>query len=201
MKHVRIAFSISRAYHLAVKKEKCQFGQTQIKYLGHIICQEGVKVDPDKIQAMMKWPKPTTIKALRGFLGLTGSYRKFIVGYGRVPAPLTDMLQKNAFSWSPKAEEAFKLLKQAMMQASVLALPNFQLLFVVECDASGKRLGAVLMQKQRLIFYFSIALKGKNLFLSTYEKELMALVLAVKKWRLYLLGRHFVVRTDLMTEP
>ena len=94
LKHVRIAFSILRAHHLAVKKEKCQFRQTQIKYLGHIISQNGVKVDPEKIKAMMEWPKPETIKALRGFLGLTGYYRKFIAGYGKIVAPLTDMLQK-----------------------------------------------------------------------------------------------------------
>ena len=90
-------------------------------------------------------------------------------------------------------EEAFELLKQTMMQAPVLALPNFQLLFVVECDASGNGLGAVLMQEQRSIAYFSTVLKRKCLLLSTYENELMTLVLAVKKWRPYLLGRHFVV--------
>ena len=97
LKHVRIAFSILRAHHLAIKKEKCQFGQTQIKYLGHIICQNGVNVDLEKIKAMMEWPKPATIKALRGFLGLTGYYQKFIAGYGKIVAPLTYMLRKKCF--------------------------------------------------------------------------------------------------------
>ncbi|RVW68336.1 Retrovirus-related Pol polyprotein from transposon 297 [Vitis vinifera] len=111
-----------------------------------------------------------------------------------------------------QAEEAFELLKQTMMQALVLALPNFQLFFVVECDASGNGLGVVLMQEQIPIAYFSTALNGKRLLLSTYEKELMALVLTVKKWRPYLLGHHFVVQTNqrnlkflweqqIMTEP
>ena len=170
-------------------------------------------MDSKKLKAMMEWSKPTTIKALRSFLGLTGYCQKFIAGYGNIAAPLVDMLQKkNAFSWSQKAEEAFELLKQTMMQAPVLALPNFQLLFVVECDASGNGLGAVLMQEQRPIAYFSTALNGKRLLLSTYEKELMALVLTVKKWRPYLLGHHFVVQTNqhnlkflweqqIMTEP
>ena len=80
-----------------------------------------------------------------------------------------------------------------MMQALVLTLPNFQLLFVVECDALGNGLGVVLMQEQRHIAYFSTALMVKHLLLSTYEKELMALVLVVKKWQPYFLGRHFVV--------
>ena len=120
-------------------------------------------MDSKKLKAMMEWPKPTIIKALRGFLGLTGYYRKFIAGYGKIVAPLTDMLQKkNASSWSQKAEEAFELLKQTMMQAPVLALPNFQLLFVVECDASGNGLGVVLMQEQRHIAYFSTALMVKQ---------------------------------------
>ena len=120
--------------------------------------------------------------------------------------------KKNAFSWSQKVEEAFELLKQTMMQAPFLALPNFQLLFVVECDASGNGLGAVLMQEQRPIAYFSTALNGKRLLLSTYENELMALVLTVKEWQPYLLGHHFVVQTNqhnlkflweqqIMTEP
>ena len=97
LKHVRIAFSLLRAHHLAVKKEKCQFEQTQIKYLGHIICQNGVKMDSKKLKAMMEWSKPTTIKALRSFLGLTGYCQKFIASYGNIAAPLVDMLQKKCF--------------------------------------------------------------------------------------------------------
>ena len=99
-----------------------------------------------------------------------GYYRKFIAGYGNIVVPLADMLQKNVFSWSQKAEEAFELFKQTMMQALVLALPNFQLLFVVEYDASGNGLGTVLMQEQRPIAYLSTTLKEKRLLLSTYEK-------------------------------
>lgn len=180
-KHVRITFSILRAHHLIVKREKCQFGETQVKCLGHIICNEGVNVDPDKIKAMEGWPKPSTVKALRGFLGLTGYYRKFITGYGNIAAPLTSMLKKNSFFWNSEADMAFEFLKQFMTHALVLVLPNFTILFIIECDASGSGLGPVLMQEQKPIAYFNTALKGINLLLSTYEKELMALVLAVKK--------------------
>ena len=158
-KHVRITFSILRAHHLVVKREKCQFGETQVKYLGHIICSNGVKVDPDKIKAMEGWPKPSNVKALRGFLGLTGYYRKFTTCYGNIAAPLTSMLKKKSFFWNSEADMAFKLLKQSMTRAPMLALPNFTLLFIVECDASRSGLDDVLMQEQKPIAYFSTALK------------------------------------------
>jgi hypothetical protein len=145
---------------------------------------------------MMDWPHPTTIKALRGFLGLTGYYQKFIRNYGAIAAPLTAILKKNSFSWSEPAQGAFLALKTAVTQALVLALPNFSQPFLIECDASGVGIGAGLMQGNRPIAFLSKALKGKALHMSTYEKELYALVTAIQKWRPYLLGRPFVVKTD-----
>ena len=153
-------------------------------------------MDPEKITAILDWPHPITLKALRGFLGLIGYYRKFICGYGAIAKSLTYLLKKDAFEWSPRADEAFLALKQAMTQASVLALPNFSNTFVVECDASGSSIGVVLLQDNRPIAFFSKAIKGRELGLSTYEKEMMALVSVVQKWRPYLLGSKFIVRID-----
>lgn len=196
LEHLHIALLILRANKLFVKKEKCSFGQEEVKYLGHIISINGVVVDPKKVAAILNWPKLATIKALRGFLGLTGYYRKFIQNYGKITRSLTDMLKKGNFKWNLKAEASFEQLKMVMTQAPVLALPNFNELFIVECDATRSGIGGVLMQNQRPIAFFSHALRDKNLFFSTYEKEMLALVLAVQKWRPYLLGRKFVVRTD-----
>ena len=111
-------------------------------------------------------------------------------------APLTTLLKKDSFSWTPEASQAFQLLKDAMSNPFVLALLDFTKAFTVECDASSLGLGAVLMQDQRPIAFHSQALKSKNIALSTYEKELLALVVVVKKWRPYLLGRPFVIKTD-----
>jgi hypothetical protein len=181
---------------LFVKREKCQFSLEEVKYLGHVVSLKGVAMDPGKIEAMMSWPSPKNIKVVRGFLGLTRYYRKFIRKYGELTRPLTQLLKKDAFGWSPLAEHAFEELKKAMTRAPVLALPYFSKGFVIECDACGSGIGAVLIQERRPIAYFSQALQGRNLQLSTYEKEMLALVTAVQKWRLYLLGSHFIIRRD-----
>jgi hypothetical protein len=150
-----------------------------------------VKANGKKLIAMVEWPKPKSLKALRGLLGLTGYYRKFIRGYGSIAAPLTDLLKKNAFAWNEVAEATFKELKTAVTNPPVLMLPNFNLPFAVECDASGRGIGAVLMQQQQPLAFFNQVLKGRFLLMSTYEKELVALVPTVKKWRPYLLGHFF----------
>ena len=140
---------------------------------------------------MQNWPTPTSVKALRGFLGLTGYYRKFIKNYGVIAAPLIALLKKDSIHWSSDAELAFNALKQAVSNPLVLALPDFLKPFVIECDAFGYGLGVVLMQDNRPLAYYNEALKGRCLHLSTYEKELLALVKAVKKWRPYLVGNPF----------
>ncbi|XP_042950090.1 uncharacterized protein LOC122282205 [Carya illinoinensis] len=194
--HLRVTLETLKQHQLFAKKSKCCFGCKEVAYLGHVISATGVKADPDKLKAMVEWPLPKSLKALRGFLGLTGYYRRFIKGYGGIAAPLTSMLKKDGFLWSAESKEAFCKLKEVVTQPPVLALPDFTLPFTIECDASGTAIGAVLMQKGQPIAFFSQALKGRSLSMSTYEKELFALVSAVMKWRPYLLGRTFVVKTD-----
>jgi len=145
---------------------------------------------------MLNWPFPSTFKSLRGFFGLTGYYRKFIKGYGSITAPLTSSLRKNSFEWTLTAKEAFTALKNVVTNPLVLILPDFTKPFIIQCDASGCGVGVVLMQQERPIAFMSQAIHGKALHLSIYGKELMALVLAVKKWRSYVLGQNFRVQTD-----
>nr|GEW12741.1 hypothetical protein [Tanacetum cinerariifolium] len=166
------------------------------EYLGHIITEEGVSTDPTKIQAMGSWPIPQTVRQLRGFLGLTGYYRKFIKNYAWISKPLTNLLKKDAFVWSPKAQESFLTLKQAMIQTPVLALPDFEKTFVVETNASGIGIGAVLQQEGHPIAYLSKTLAPKHQALSTYEKEFLAVLMALDKWMGYLLDIHFKIKTD-----
>lgn len=197
--HLATVLQTLRQNQLFVKASKCSFGQSSIAYLGHIIDAFGVSVDPDKIAAVTSWPTPTTLKGLRGFLGLTGYYRKFVKDYGNISRPLTQLLKKDAFAWSTEAAAAFDQLKTAMTTTPVLALPNFAADFYIETDASGFGIGAALMQGGRPIAYLSKALSGTKLNLSIYDKEMLAVIAAVHKWRPYLVGRHFKIFTDHRT--
>eukprot|EP00253_Pinus_taeda_P029018 PITA_29018 len=125
-----------------------------------------------------------------------GYYRKFVKNYGRIEAPLTTLLKKDAFSWTQEATKAFEHLKAAMCQALVLATPDFTKTFIVECDASGNGIGVVLTQDERPIVFEICPIKGKFLHKAIYEKEMLAILHALKKWRPYLMGRHFKVKAD-----
>lgn len=179
--HLEEVLTFLRSQKLFAKRSKCSFAQRKVEYLGHIISREGVAADQKKVECMENWPKPTTVKQLKGFLGLTGYYRKFVKGYGVIAKPLTDMLKKDCFSWTAKSEEAFELLKLAMSSTPVLALPDCSQPFVVETDACRGGIGAVLMQNKRPLAFLSKALGTRHLGMSIYEKELLALVNAISK--------------------
>lgn len=176
---------------------KCEFAQQKIQYLGHVISAEGVSTDDFKIAAVKEWPVPTDTKQLRSFLGLAGYYRKFVRNYGSISKPLTQLLHKNSvFVWSSDTQLAFDTLKTALVSAPVLALPDISSPFVVETDACDTGIGAVLLQKDHPLAFVSRALGPRNRGLSTYEKEYMAILLAVEQWRSYLQHNDFVIRTD-----
>ncbi|XP_074383423.1 putative mitochondrial protein AtMg00860 [Apium graveolens] len=175
LNHLRMVFSVLQQNELFLKESKCSLAQSKISYLGHIISAEGVMADAEKIEAMTQWPKPTTIRALRGFLGLTGYYRKFVHNYGLIATPLTNMLRKNSFTWTRESMAAFEHLKRAMTTTPVLALPNFENDFSVECDASDYGMGVVLQQEGGPIAFYSKPMAQRHIKLPTYEKELIAL--------------------------
>lgn len=153
---------------------KYRFECSEIVYLGHYISTDGVK-----LKAMLEWSTPTNVKSL--FLRLIVYYWRFIKGYGGVATTLTKLLKKDELHWGLESEEAFLKLKELVTQLPILALLDFSQGFNIECDASGKAVGAVLMKKGHLIAFYSHALNSKALNLSTYEREFFALVLAIQK--------------------
>lgn len=151
-----------KQHSLYAKATKCTFGATEISYLDHVISAQGLATDPDKLMAIQAWPIPHNLKTLRGFLGLTGYYRRFVKDYGKICKPLTQLLKKDSFSWSTEATTAFEMLKTTTSSPPVLALPDFTHPFVVETDASGCGIGAVLMQSKHPIAHLSKALSPQN---------------------------------------
>lgn len=133
--HLETVLRCLQEHKLYVNEKKCLFGQQKLDYLGHMVSGEGVLVNQTKIEAMLKWPKPCSLKELRGFLGLMGYHRRFVKGYAKLASPLTDLLKKDGFNWNEQAEVAFIKLKKAMTKVPVLALPDFSQEFVVEIDA------------------------------------------------------------------
>nr|GEZ19931.1 putative reverse transcriptase domain-containing protein [Tanacetum cinerariifolium] len=169
----------------------------RVQFFGHVIDSEGIHVDPAKIEAIKDWESPKTPTEIRQFLGLAGYYRRFIDGFSKIARPMMKMTQKSVkFDWGEKAKTAFQLLKQKLCSASILALPEGSENFVVYCDASHKGLGAVLMQKEKVIAYTSHQLKVHEKNYTAHDLELGAVVFALKMWKHYLYGTKCVVFTD-----
>jgi hypothetical protein len=152
-------------------------------------------MDGDKVAAVRAWPTPHSAHRLRGFF-VASYYGKFIKDFGVIAAPLTRLLRRDAFVWDDEATTAFQALKGALTTGSVIQMPDFDKTFVVDCDVSGTRFGAVLHQGTSPLTYFSRPFAACHLKLVAYERELIGLVQVVHHWRPYLWGCPFLVRTD-----
>ncbi|GJV80584.1 putative reverse transcriptase domain-containing protein [Tanacetum coccineum] len=169
----------------------------RVQFLGHVIDSQGIHVDPAKIESVKDWESPKSATEIRQFLGLAGYYRRFIEGFSKIAKPMTKLTQKKIkFEWSDKAEAAFQLIKQKLCSAPILALPEGNEDFIAYCDASIKGLGAVLMQREKVIAYASRQLKIHEKNYTTHDLELGAVVFALKIWRHYLYGTRCTVFTD-----
>ncbi|GMI83759.1 hypothetical protein HRI_002045200 [Hibiscus trionum] len=155
MRHLKEVLELPRIHCLFAKQSKFCFGAEQVEYLGYVISNGHIFMEHDKVQCISNWPTPTSVKELRGFLGLSGYYRRFIKGYGIMAKPLTDQLKKGAWKWGEEQQQDFESLRKSVHIAPVLALSDFNAEFTVEVDASALGVGAMLVQKGRLMAFFS----------------------------------------------
>lgn len=201
IRNLREVFQRLKAANLKLSPKKCHFLKKQVKFLGHVVSQEGVATDPSKIEAVKDWPIPKSIKDVRSFLGLTSYYRKFIKGYAEKAKPLYKVTEKNQrFSWSEDCQISFKELKDALISAPILAYPTSEGNFILDTDASNLHMGAVLSQVQegveKVICYFSKTFSRSERRYCVTRRELLAVVSSIKHFHHYLYGRHFLVRSD-----
>lgn len=195
--HLRIVLQVLKSNKLFAKLSKCEFWLQEVSFLGHVISNGGIVVDPSKVDAVLKWEPPKSVTEIRSFLGLTGYYRKFIEGFAKLALPLTQFTrQGQAFVWDTTCEESFRELKKRLTTTPVLILPDPKESFVVYCDASLMGLSGVLMQVGKVVAYASRQLKVHERNYPTHDLELTAVVFALKIWRHYLYGSKFEVFSD-----
>lgn len=201
LQHLQQVLQILRKHRLYAKLSKCEILKQKVEYLGHYISSEGISVDLRKVTVVKEWPIPTNISELRSFLGLASYYRKFVKGFSSIAAPLTLLLHKDQpYKWDDTKQVAFDELKRLLTSAPVLLLPDPTKPFTVTTDASDIAIGAVLSQNQgkgeQPVAYESRKLSPAEQNYPVHEKELLAIVHAIKLWRTYLEGQKFTVVTD-----
>ncbi len=202
-KHVRQVLDLLRQHKLYAKRSKCKMYRQSVEFLGHVVSERGIEMDPSKVQAVSEWPVPGSAKDIRCFLGLAGYYRRFIRGFSAIAAPISELLkEEHKFEWTAQQQQSFDQLKQALTTGPVLILPDPDLPYVVCTDASGIAVGACLCQDQgqglQPIAYYSKKLSAAERNYPTHEQEQLAIILALREWRHYLDGSRFriVVQTD-----
>lgn len=202
LKVLQEIFSRLRSANVTLNKDKCHLCRRELKYLGYVVDQRGLRVDPEKVEAIIKIPRPRNQKAVRQFCGTASWYRRFIPDFASRLYPLTKMLKKNQrFEWTKEAEDAFEDIRSCLVKAPILTCPDFTRPFIVSCDASGVGIGAVLSQKsdqgEQVIAYASRTLsKGEQKFSAT-ERECLAVIWAVERFRPYIEGH--TLRSSLTT--
>lgn len=203
MKHVTIVLTIIANAHLKIKMKKCFFFQEKVELLGHFISATGIEVDPAKVEKVKNAPVPTDKTQLRSFLGLCSYYRRFVKGFASIAAPLHAVTTpKGNFTWTDEMQRAFEDLKNRLCSPPIIAFPDFDTPFIVETDASSVGLGAVLAQKDEKgavhpIQFASRTLRAAEKNYTVSEKEALAVIFALKKFRVYLLSdKEFTLFTD-----
>ena len=197
--HIETVLKILQDNKFYAKREKCSFNLPEVKFLGHIVGRNGLKVDPKKVEVVKDWPTPKDVTQVRQFLGLTNYFRKFIQDYSALASPLMDLTKKGIefrTSWTPVHDEAFLQLKAALTSAPVLILPDFKKPFELISDASLLGTGAVLLQEGRVIAYTSKKLTPAEKNYTTTEQEMLGIVNALGEWRCYFGDSTLTLVTD-----
>jgi transposase InsO family protein len=190
-----------RSANLTLQPDKCEFLRHEVAYLGHVLTEDGVRPDPQKIAAVKSFPTPRNLKNIRQFLGLAGYYRRFISDFSRIASPLSNLLKKDReFRWNADAQKAFDTLRDLLCKEPILQFPDFEKDFLLTTDASNCAVAGVLSQgpigKDLPISYASRVLNAAEKNYSTIEKELLAITYCVSHFRPYLYGRRFTLVTD-----
>ena len=161
--------------------DKCDFWLKEVTFLGHVVSSKGIFVDPQKVEAVLRWERPTTVTEIRSFLGLAGYYRRFIEGFSMIATPLTRLRWKNIrWEWSKECDESFQELKRRLTTAPILILPSGTEGFVVYSDASRKGLGCVLMQHGKVVAYASRQMKTHEVNYPVHNLELAAVIFTLR---------------------
>jgi hypothetical protein len=186
--HLRLVLQKLREHKFYAKRSKCEFWLKEVSFLGHVVSNGGISVDPSKVKDVLNWKAPTNVSEIRSFLGLARYYRRFIEGFSKLAKPMTALLEKNAkFVWSDKCHANFEELKRRLTTTPVLTLHDLSKSFSIYCDASRLGLGCMLMQEGKVVAYASRKLRKHELNYPTHDLELAIVVHALKIWRHYLI--------------
>ena len=201
LKNIRAVFERLRRAGLKIKPSKCELLKSQVKFLGHIVTREGLRCDPQKLEAVRNYDIPKNVTDVRAFLGFVGYYRRFIKDFSTIAVPLNELLHKDQkFYWGEQQQEAFDRLREPLMREPLLIYPDMKEEFILDTDASGFGLGGVLSQvrdgQERVVAYASFGLRPTQRNYCTTKRELLAVVSMIHHFRHYLWGRKFKLRTD-----
>lgn len=167
IRHLAEVLRVLRRDKFFATLKKCEFGSSEVQFLGYVISDKGLAVDPGKISAIQSWPTPTTVTKVRSFHGLASFYCRFVSQFSSLMAPITDTMHDRRLEWTPEAATAFAIIKEKLCSAPILTLTDFTLIFELHCDASKSGIGDVLSQKGCPISFFSEKLAGAQSRYST----------------------------------
>lgn len=205
-RHVKQVLGRLKENKLYAKAEKCEFYAEEIEFLGYLISSKGIRMDPAKVQSVVEWPQPKNIKEIRGFLGFANFYRHFIKNYSKLVAPLTDLTKTTRkYEWTDRAQKAFEVIKHAFAEGDIIHHFDPKAPITIETDASDYAIGAILSQlfdgKLKPIAFFSRKLNPAEMNYEIHDKELLAIVEALKAWRRYVEGTEEPVRIITDHQP